>query len=85
MFIVNSQLGTTKYPIDELINNINHLNLKTILRTQELTYDFVVNYILNPKYQFTPEEKSIDYYIVLFNQPHLDPKKLKNLIDSQQK
>ena len=52
-------LYNKKYSIDTLIHNIYLFNLVDILKTQNLTEEFIVNYILNPNYQLTEEEKSI--------------------------
>jgi len=45
--------------------------LYAILKTQYLTKEFVVDYILNEDYQITEEEKYIDESIVIRYQPHL--------------
>ena len=55
--IISVDLLNTKYSINALINNIYLFNLIDILKTQDLTEEFVVNYILNPIYQLTEEEK----------------------------
>lgn len=68
-----------QYSIDELINNIYHFHLLDILKTQRLTEEFVVNYILNPNYQLTAEEQTITLVDVQRLQPHLNYNKLLRL------
>jgi hypothetical protein len=72
-------LYNTKFSIDALIRNIYLFNLKEILKTQDLTEEFIVNYILNPKYQLTEEEKSITILDVLKNQPKINVNKFMRL------
>jgi len=72
-------LYNTKFSIDALINNIYLFNLVDILKTQDLTEEFIVNYILNPIYQLTPEEKSITLLDVLKNQKKINENKLMRL------
>ena len=49
--ISNQDLEKNKYNSSTLINNISRLDMDTILKTQTLELDFVVNYILNENYQ----------------------------------
>jgi hypothetical protein len=72
-------LYSTKFSMDALINNIYLFNLVDILKTQDLTEEFIVNYILNPIYQLTPEEKSITLLDVLKNQTKINENKLMRL------
>jgi hypothetical protein len=72
-------LYSTKFSIDSLINNIYLFNLVDILKTQDLTEEFIVNYILNPIYQLTEEEKSITIIDVLKNQKKINENKLMRL------
>ena len=72
-------LYNTKFSINALINNIYLFNLVDILKTQELTEEFIVNYILNPNYQLTPEEKSITILDVLKNQQKININKFMRL------
>lgn len=55
----------------ELINNINSYDLLQVLRTKKLSFNFVINYILNEKYQLTRKEKNITIETVINYQPHL--------------
>ena len=75
--ITNLDLYSHKFPTNILIANIDRLDLITIIKTQELTYDFIIGYVLNEKYQITPEEKTIDMYDVVNNQQHIDIDELK--------
>lgn len=75
--ITNLDLYSFSFPIDVLESNINSLDLRTLIKTQELTYDFIIKYILNDEYQITPEEKTIDIFDVVYNQPHINIDKLK--------
>ena len=72
-------LYSTKFSMDALINNIYLFNLVDILKTQDLTEEFIINYILNPIYQLTPEEKSITILDVLKNQKKINENKLMRL------
>jgi hypothetical protein len=69
--IQNTDLYKNNYDIQTLIDNISALSLITILRTQHLTYEFCINYILNEKYQIIEEEKYIDIFDVCIHQKHL--------------
>ncbi len=75
--ITNLDLYSFRFPNHILEKNVNFLDLITLLKTQTLTYEFILEYILNEKYQITPEEKTIDIYDVIHNQPHLDINELK--------
>ena len=63
-----------------LIKNINNLSLDVILSTQKLDLDFIVNYILNEKYQETSHEQDIDILTVLKLQPHIKREELLQTI-----
>ena len=78
--IINLDLYSSLYTSDILQQNIDTLDLLTIIKTQTLSYEFIINFILNEEYQITPEEKTIDIYDVVRNQPHIDIDKLNNLI-----
>lgn len=64
-------LYNKKYSIDELIENIYALPLLDILKTQQLTKDFCINYILNPSYQLLEEEECLTIEDIIYFQPHL--------------
>jgi hypothetical protein len=73
-------LKNQKYPINDLIWNIYALDFLEVLRTQHLTEEFTVDYILNKDYQTTELEQMITIKTVLKCQPHLNNDKLKYLI-----
>lgn len=73
-------LKTQKYPINDLIWNIYALDFLEVLRTQHLTEEFIVDYILNKDYQKTEIEQRININNVLKCQPHLNNDRLKYLI-----
>ena len=75
--ITNLDLYSGKFPTNVLVANIDSLDLMTVIKTQELTYDFIIEYVLNDQYQITPEEQTIDMYDVVRNQPHIDISELK--------
>ena len=75
--ISNLDLYSFNFPIHVLEANIDSLDLRTLIRTQTLSYEFIIKYILNDEYQITPEEKTIDIYDVVNNQPHIDLHTLK--------
>ena len=68
-----------KYDIPTLIDNIDHLNVKLILKTQILTPTFCMEYIYTP-FESNSEDHilSIDY--ILQHQPHLLYDDLNTLI-----
>lgn len=70
--ITNLDLYHYYFPIEILESNIDSLDLLTLLKTQILTINFIKKYVLNEEYQITPEEKTIDIYDVVNNQPHIE-------------
>jgi hypothetical protein len=70
----NSQVldKDTLYPYEQqLIDDIHKLDLIQIIKTKKLSYNFVMNYVLNSDYQKDREEEEITLGKVLCNQPHL--------------
>ena len=55
----------------ELIKNIYNIDLLDTLKKYTLSFPFVINYILNEKYQITRKEKNITIDTVINYQPHL--------------
>ena len=55
----------------ELITNIYEIDLLETLRKETLSFNFVLHYILNEKYQITRKEKDITVETVMAYQPHL--------------
>ena len=49
---------------EDLLDNIDKISLITILEEKFLSLDFVVNVILNKKYQKLVEEKDIDIFLI---------------------
>jgi hypothetical protein len=76
--IKNMDLYNYNFDIKTLENNINNLDLNTILDTQKLTVEFCIDYIMNEKYQCFSEESYIDVFQILKKQNHL---KLKDFFD----
>ena len=74
--ISNQDLRKKKYSIDVLEENIDNLTNLTILRTQVLTPDFCIKYILNEEYASCVEETYICDLDVLFHQPHITQSQL---------
>ena len=70
-------LKIKQYDRETLKKHIYQLNLWDILKTQKIDVTFAVRYILNPNYQLTQSEQSIDIKDVLFFQPHIDKKSLE--------
>jgi hypothetical protein len=73
-------LKSQKYPINDLIWNIYALDFLEVLRTQHLTEEFTVDYILNKDYQMSEIENRITIKTVLKCQPHLNSNRLNYLI-----
>ena len=71
MFITKDDLYKTKYDYNTLKANIYVVSLLDILKTQDLTSDFCVKYILNPDFQFTVEDQSISLETVKKYQTHI--------------
>ena len=73
-----------KYDYETLKTNIYVVSLLDILKSQTLTSEFCVKYILNKDFQFTKEEQEINIETIKKYQPHLldiDNKILKKRID----
>ena len=80
--ITDQSLLKTKYSIDILEKNIDNLSITRILRTQILTPEFCIKYILNEDYASCVEETYICDIDVLHNQPHI---KQSDLCDARKK
>jgi hypothetical protein len=70
-------LYNNKYNQQTLKNHIYQLNLIDILKTQKIDAEFACKYILNKKYQLLKEETKITQEMVVFYQPHISIKKLR--------
>jgi hypothetical protein len=79
--IQNHDLYKNQYKINDLEKNIKNLSLKTLLKTQKLTAEFCIKYILTTdEYCWTNEETYIDWRDVLASQPHI---KKNEIFDDQ--
>lgn len=65
-------LHNHKYDYKTLKKHIYQINIIDVLKTQILTPEFCVKYILNARYQLTPEEKILTSDDVLKYQPHIN-------------
>ena len=72
--ITNADLRNNKngYTMAEIMFNLNQLDLKTLLNTQQLSADFCKNYIMNDNYVTCTEDQYLfcESY-VLSRQAHL--------------
>jgi hypothetical protein len=71
MVITKDDLYKNQYDYETLKANIYAVSLMDILKTQKITSDFCVKYILNEDFQFTDEDQSISMETVKQYQPHL--------------
>jgi len=71
MKITNDDLKKNKYTMEELKNNIYCVSLLEILKTQKLTVDFCVNYLLNDDFHLLEEETNISIYLITQYQHHI--------------
>ena len=55
--ICNEDLVLNQYDTNILEKNLSNLDMKIILRTQTLDINFIVNYILNEKYQILENKR----------------------------
>jgi hypothetical protein len=59
---------------NELISSITQVDLLDILKKETLSFEFVVNFILNEQFQKTRKERDITVETVINYQPHLTDK-----------
>ncbi len=71
MLITKDDLYKTRYDYNTLKANIYVVSLLDILKTQVLTADFSVKYILNTDFQFTDEDQTISLETVKKYQTHI--------------
>ena len=71
MILTNEDLYKKKYDHETLKTNIYVVSLLDILKSQKLTSDFCVKYILNKDFQFSKEEQEINIETIKKYQPHL--------------
>ena len=85
MRITNYDLHQKKFTEDILVNNIDHLNPKTIINTQKLSAAFCIEYILCMENIDSGDEDSylFDIPYILSKQPHLKKEELLALYYNQ--
>ena len=76
MNISNSDLYANLYDLTMLKNNIYTLNLFDIVKSQKLTPEFCVKYILNNAFQLTEEEENITIKDIMQYQTHISYEEL---------
>ncbi len=70
--IHNYQLVYAKYNIPTLEYNIDRLSLRNLLKTQTLTPEFCIKYLLDPAtYGLCDEDHYISKEDILLYQPHI--------------
>lgn len=69
--INNLSLEYQKYSIDVLEENIDKLSLWKLLKTQILTREFCIKYILNDEHASCDEDTYITWQDVIQYQPHI--------------
>jgi hypothetical protein len=69
-------LFNKQYDLQTLKENIYAVSLRDILKTQKLTSEFCVKYILNTNYQLNKEDENITVKEVLELQPDINKKQL---------
>ena len=71
MLIMKEELYKNQYDYETLKANIYAVSLLDILKTQKLTANFCVKYILNETFQLLDEDKLITIEMVKQYQPHI--------------
>lgn len=71
MSITKEELYSKQFNLETLKANIYAVSLTDILKTQKLTADFCIKYILNPNFQFIDEDQLITIELVKKFQPHI--------------
>ena len=71
MSISKDDLYKNQYDYETLKTNIYVVSLLDILKTQKLTADFCVKYILNTDFQFSEEDQHITIDLVKKLQPQI--------------
>jgi len=79
MLITTEDLYKNQYDYETLKTNIYVVSLLDILKTQKLTPEFCVKYILNRDFQLTIDEQEINIFTVKQYQPHILEIDLVNL------
>jgi hypothetical protein len=71
MSICKSDLYANQYDYETLKANIYAVSLIDILKTQKLSAEFCIKYILNNMFQFADEDQNINIELVKQLQPQL--------------
>ena len=71
MKLLNEDLVENTHKIEDLIDNIYGVSLLQILKTQKLTPEFCVDYLLNEDFQLLEEEQYISAQLILKYQTHI--------------
>jgi hypothetical protein len=71
MLTCKNDLYLNQYDYETLKTNIYVVSLVDILKTQVLTAEFCIKYILNNKFQLADEDQNITIELVKQLQPHL--------------
>lgn len=74
MILTNEDLYKNQYDYETLKANIYYVSLIDILKTQKLTADFCIKYILNDDFHLSDEDKRITIEKVKKYQPHISKK-----------
>ena len=74
--LINDDLYNNQYDYETLKSNIYAVSLIDILKTQKLTKEFCINFILNDTFWLTKEEENITIELVNELQPHLNINKM---------
>jgi hypothetical protein len=71
-------LYNNQYDLQTLKTNIYSVSLIDVLKTQKLTVEFCVKYILNRDFQLTEEEEKLTMSDIYKWQPHISKEELLN-------
>lgn len=71
MVLTKEDLYNNQYDYETLKTNIYVVSLLDILKTQKLTVDFCVKYILNDDFHFSDEDNTITLKMVKKYQKHI--------------
>jgi transposase len=69
--LTKNDLYSNQYEYETLKANIYAVSLLDILKTQKLTAEFCVKYILNENFQLSDEDQTITIEMIKLYQPHI--------------
>jgi hypothetical protein len=78
------ELHSKQFSEEELIKMIDDCEKKHIYKTQKVSMKFIVEYLLNPKYDWCVEDSYICLSDILPHQPHLTYEDYKNYMKSKE-